>query len=491
MITALSILVGQGLLGALDNLIHHELQAKLPARVSARWELTLHAAREAIYGLLFLALAWAEWHGVWAWLLAALLLVEIVITIADFLEEDATRRLPQFERVLHTVLAVSYGAFLAAFAPVLVGWALLPTGVAATGYGLLSWLLTLYAAGVLAWSLRNAIAVRGLYGAAAQNAPSRPGHPADGDAVLVTGGTGFIGSALVDSLLADGRRVILLTRDTLQANAQFDRSVVAIDDLDILPSETRIAAIVNLAGASITGGLWTRRRKAHLLDSRLRVTRAVNALIDRLEHKPRVLVSASAVGLYGDRGSEPLAECASPGTCFPAALCTAWEAEADNAEDDGVRVVLMRFGLVLGRGGGIFPALAAAAALGCGAVLGTGRQYMPWIHLDDAVGLIRFALSETSLEGPVNATAPDCQPQGAFTDRLAAMHGRPRWLRVPAPLLQTPLGELSQLLLDSQRVVPTAATKAGYRFRHPTIEKALAALTKTPTKADTPALAEH
>ena len=282
MIAALSILIGQGLLGALDNLIHHELQARLPSRVSARWELSLHAAREAIYGLLFLALAWGEWHGIWAWLLAALLLVEIVITIADFLEEDGTRRLPQFERVLHTVLAISYGAFLAAFMPELARWAGTPTGVVATSYGLLSWLLTLYAIGVLAWSTRNTIAALTLYRTAAQQEELHPPAPATGDAVLVTGGTGFIGTALIETLIEDGRRVILLTRDAMQAREQFGPRVAAIEDLDLLPSETRIDAIVNLAGASITGGLWTQRRKAVLIDSRLRTTGAVNALIERL-----------------------------------------------------------------------------------------------------------------------------------------------------------------------------------------------------------------
>ncbi len=476
MIAALSILIGQGLLGGLDNLIHHELQARLPSRISARWELSLHAAREAIYGLLFLALAWGAWHGVWAWMLGALLLAEIVITIADFLEEDATRRLPQFERVLHTVLAISYGAFLAAFMPELARWATAPTGVIAASYGPLSWLLTLYAVGVLGWSVRNAIAVLHLYRAVAHQRETHPPAPAGGDAVLVTGGTGFIGSALIETLIADGRRVILLTRDAMQARAQYGARVAAIEDLDLLPSETRIDAIVNLAGASITGGLWTRRRKAVLIDSRLRTTSALNALIERLERKPRALIGASAVGYYGDRGSEPLAESAEPRPCFPSRLCVAWEAEARKASAHGVRVAALRFGLVLGRDGGIFPALAMASRFGCGAILGTGRQYMPWIHIEDAVGLIRFALADDGLSGPLNATAPDCLPQAEFIARLAAIQNRPQWFRMPATVLTTGLGELSQLLLGSQHVVPTKATRAGYRFRFGTTADALADL---------------
>lgn len=483
MIAALSILIGQGLLGALDNLIHHELQARLPSRVSARWELSLHAAREAIYGLLFLALAWGEWHGVWAWLLAALLLAEIVITIADFLEEDGTRRLPQFERVLHTVLAISYGAFLAAFMPELARWAAAPTGVSTASYGILSWLLTLYAVGVLAWSVRNTIAVLHLCRTAGHQEVSVAPAPVGGDAVLVTGGTGFIGAALIETLISDGKRVILLTRDALQARAQFGPRVAAIEDLDLLPSETRIDAIVNLAGASITGGLWTQRRKAVLVDSRLRTTRALNALIERLEQKPRTMISASAVGYYGDRGSEPLAESAGPRPCFPSQLCAAWEAEAGKASAQGVRVALLRFGLVLGRDGGVFPALAAASWFGCGAILGMGRQFMPWIHIDDAVGLIRFALTDDSLTGPVNAAAPDCLPQADFTARLAAIRNRPQWFRMPAKVLTTLLGELSQLLLDSQRVVPTKAMKAGYRFHFATLAEALTDLAAAPADA--------
>ena len=486
MIAALTILVGQGLLGALDNLLHHEVQARLPSRISARWELSLHAAREAIYGIVFLALAWGQWHGAWAWLLAALLLAEIVITIADFLEEDTTRRLPPFERVLHTVLAIGYGAFLAALLPELVRWAGAPTAILPASYGPLSWLLTLYAAGVLAWSIRNAIAVWHLYRSAADRAEPGPAAPAGGDAVLVTGGTGFIGAALVDSLVADGRRVILLTRDTLQARAQFGPRVVAIDDLDLVPSETRIDAIVNLAGASITGGLWTRRRRAVLVDSRLGTTRALNALIERLERRPRAVIAASAVGYYGDRGTEPMAESAAAGSGFASRLCMAWEAESMKASALGVRTATLRFGLVLGRTGGGFPPLAVASRFGCGAVLGSGRQYMPWIHIDDAVGLIRFALAEDRLSGPVNAAAPECRPQAAFAAMLAAVQNRPLWIRVPAPALTAALGELSRLLLDSQRAVPTEATRAGYRFRFATLAEALSDLAASRADARDP-----
>ena len=160
---AFAVLSVQAVMGAFDNFWHHELEAKLPSTVSARFELLLHASREAIYAVLFAGLAWLEWRGLWAWGLAGLLLVEIIITLADFIEEDLTRRLPPLERVLHTLLALSYGAFAALLAPVLVGWAMQPTALAPTGYGWVSWLLTLYAVGVGAWSVRNAVATVRLY----------------------------------------------------------------------------------------------------------------------------------------------------------------------------------------------------------------------------------------------------------------------------------------------------------------------------------------
>src|SRR5580658_1493869 len=162
MTPVLILILVQAALGATDNLVHHELEAALPQRPGARLELTLHAAREAIYAVLFLGLAWLEWRGAFAFALAGLLGLEIVITLKDFLVEDETRRLPPFERVLHTVLAIGYGAILAMLAPVLITWASAPTGFVAAGHGLISWVMTLAGVGVGAWSVRNALAVRDL-----------------------------------------------------------------------------------------------------------------------------------------------------------------------------------------------------------------------------------------------------------------------------------------------------------------------------------------
>lgn len=478
----------QALLGGFDNLWHHELGARLPQRASARRELALHAAREAIYGVVFLGLAWAEWHGAFALLLALLLAAEVVITLADFLEEDRTRELPPLERVLHTVLAVSYGLFLATLAPRLWAWAHAPSALVPAPHGAVSWLFTLFAAGLFGWSVRNTVAVAGLVrvaeaggGRGGEWRMPRTDHLI-APAVLVTGATGFIGSALVGQLRGAGQRVIVLSRDLKQARAAFGTEVWAVDRLDAIPSETRIDAIVNLAGARVLGLPWTASRRRALLDSRVGVTAAVVDLMRRLQQPPRVLVSASAVGFYGaspNASLEPRDEQASPRPGeFQSDLCAAIEHEARRAEALGVRVVRMRFGVVLGRGDGAYPMLALSSRLGLGAVLGSGRQPAPWIHLDDAVALIRFALADDRLAGPVNAVAPDTRPQADFARALAASFGRRVRLRMPYAPMRFALGEMAELLLEGQNAVPAAALHAGFEFRHANLDDAFAALAR-------------
>jgi len=486
--TVFIVLSVQALLGAFDNLWHHELQARLPQRPSARRELALHAAREAIYGVLFAGLAWLEWRGAFALVLAALLAAEIVITLADFLEEDRSRRLPPFERVLHTLLAIGYGLFAGLFAPVLTGWARLPSALSPTSYGAWSWLFTLYGIGVSAWSVRNVIAVARLdreVPAARDPAPAAALSPA----VLVTGATGFVGRALVAELLRDGRRVIALARDGRQASANFGPQVQVVETLDAIAPETRIDAVVNLAGARVLGRPWTKARRAELLASRVGVTAAVVALMRRLAQPPRVLVSASAVGFYGGTQSfEPLAEDARPRPGqFQSDLCAAIEHEARRAEALGVRVVRLRLGVVLGRDDGAWPMLAFSARLGLGAVLGSGRQAAPWIHLDDAVGLIRHAVAQEAIAGPVNAVAPDTRSQAEFARALAASFGRRVRLRVPHAPLRATLGEMAELLLEGQNAVPRAALASGYVFRYSGLDEALAALAASPARARTAA----
>ncbi len=474
----------QAVMGAFDNLWHHELQAKLPQRISARYELALHAAREAIYGVVFIGLAWFEWRGAFAAVLVVMLLTELGITLADFLEEDRTRKLPPFERVLHTLLTISYGLFLGFLAPMLLGWAQLPTDMAFTPHGWISWLCTLYGVGVMAWSVRNVRAVVHLNRMASQARPSASmanGHLIT-PAILVTGATGFVGRALVADLLRDGERVIVLSRDARRAQATFGPGVWAVESLGAIPSETRVGAVVNLAGARVLGMPWTQARRRTLLDSRVGVTAAVVDLMRRLQQPPKVLVSASAVGYYGaspNASFEPLDETTGPRPGeFQSDLCAAIEHEARRAEGLGVRVVRMRFGVVLGLGDGAYPMLAFSARLGLGAVLGSGRQAAPWIHLDDAVGMLRFAMANDQLGGPVNAVAPDSVPQAQIARALAASFGRSVWMRVPDAPMRALLGEMSTLLLDGQNATPDAAIAAGYRYLHPELVGALHSLAR-------------
>ena len=470
------ILLAQIAMGALDNFWHHELAARLPQRASARHELKLHAAREGIYGILLLGLAWVQWHGPWVLLPAALMAAEVAITCADFVEEDRTRRLPPFEAVLHTLLAVNYGALLGVLGLLFAkGWHQ-PAGLSLVSYGLPSWFFTLAGLGVIAWAVRNAQAVVRL---GRQPEPVMPPVPASGPAVLVTGATGFIGTALVRQLMDQGQRVIVHSRDLLQARRAFPGAWV-VDRLDDIPAEARIRAVVHLAGAQVLGVPWTRARRQALMESRTGLLHELLFLMGRMHERPAVLVSASAVGYYGVPAGDPLLDeraAPQPGR-FQSDLCVAIEHEARRAEALGVRVVRLRFGIVLGSEGGAYPALATAARLGMGAILGSGRQPVPWIHVDDAVGLVRFAIAKPDLQGPVNAVAPEAPPQAAFAGAMAASFRRRVLLHVPDRLLRWGLGEMSELLRLGQHAVPDAALAAGYRFRVPALKGAMESLAR-------------
>ena len=294
--------------------------------------------------------------------------------------------------------------------------------------------------------------------------------------ILVTGATGFIGLILVRQLLAERRRVIVLTRDVLQARASFGDAVWSLDRLQDIPAETPIEAVIHLAGAPVMGWPWTQHRRRVLLESRIGITRDLLSLVERLQSRPRVLVAASAVGYYGvPSNSLPMDETSlpQPGR-FQSDLCARIEDEARRAEALGLRVVLPRFGIVLGRHGGALPALAAAARLGLASRIAGGSQPMPWIHVDDACGLVRFAIQAANLHGPVNAVAPDRVTQIAFAESLAATFGWAGvWLRVPGWALRAALGEMSELLCCGQAAVPKAALEAGYAFRYPLLADAL------------------
>jgi uncharacterized protein (TIGR01777 family) len=470
------LLAAQVGLGGLDNLWHHELKERLPRKREARVEVALHSVRELCYALLFAGLAWWEWRGAWSAAVVGLLFIEVGVTLADFIVEDGTRRLPKTERVLHTVLAINFGALLAVFAPTLWGWAHLPTSIARVDYGLPSWLLTAAATGVLAWSVRNALAARLHFAERTwQRQDLRPGHRAEPRRVLVTGATGFIGRKLVYRLVRRGDRVVVHARNAAKAADLFGPHVDVVTDLAAVRRETRIDAIVNLAGESIAGAPWTRRRRALLLDSRLGVTRALVALVERLDAKPTTWINGSAIGYYGARaGDDSLNEKSGSGTGFQAELCRRWEETAMRAAEYGVKVATLRLGVVLGGDGGALPALARPVRLYAGTVLGTGKQWFSWIHIDDLLDVISFVLDEATLAGPLNATAPTPVRHAELMTAMAATLRRPLWpVRIPAGLLRFGLGELAELFVDGQRVTPDRLHALRFRFRYATIDAAL------------------
>ncbi len=466
----------QAVLGGIDNLWHHEITERLPARRGAAGELALHAARELLYAFIFLGLAWFRWQGYWAFLVASVLALEIVITLADFLVEDKTRRLPAFERILHTVLALNYGVLLAALAPVLIAWSNQPSAVVHSSHTF-SWAFTVFGSGVFAWSLRNAFAVLNLRRPPEWVRNPIPAGPSQTPrTVLISGATGFIGGHLVRRLIARGDKVIVLTRNADIALDRYGPHVRIVTNLNSLDESTRIDVIVNLAGAPILGLPWTRARRHTLLASRVNTTRALVSLMGRLTTPVRVFVSASAIGFYGIGADEVINEQGRPTSIFQSQLCQEWEAAARAAARLGVRLVRVRIGLVLGNDGGALPQLLRPIRLGLGAILGSGAQWVSWIHIEDLVRLLEFAIDTPRVSGALNAVSPEPVPHRQFQEALARQMKRPLWLRVPAFALRIALGEMAQLLVDGQRVVPTRAMTLGFEFRHRRIQNALAEL---------------
>ena len=294
--------------------------------------------------------------------------------------------------------------------------------------------------------------------------------------VLVTGSTGMIGSALVASLLRRGERVIRLVRKPVEQSERelhWDPQRGELDRKRL--AELHPDAVVHLAGETI-GGRWTAGRKARIRDSRVQGTFLLSERIAALEPRPSVLVCASAVGYYGDRGDEVLQEGSGAGSGFLAEVTQAWEAAAQPARDAGIRVVNPRLGIVLSPGGGALQRMLTPFQLGVGGPLGSGRQYMSWIALDDTVGAIEHALVTEALEGPINTAAPNPVRNREFAKALGRALRRPAVLPVPAFAMRLFLGELGRELLGGQRVDASRLVASGYEFRHPQLEEALRAL---------------
>lgn len=284
--------------------------------------------------------------------------------------------------------------------------------------------------------------------------------------MLVTGATGFLGRRLVQA--APGP-VTVLSRDPVRAREALGPVDAFRWDAQEGPPPPEafegVEAVVHLAGESIAARRWSRAYKEMVLQSRSRGTRHLVETIQSLDRRPAVLVSASAVGWYGDRGDQELTEVSPPGEGFLARVCQEWEREALGAEALGVRVVLARLGLVLGPGGGTMQGLLPLFRKGLGGPLGLGRQFVPWVALEDVVGLVHHAMKTPSIRGPLNVTAPHPVRQRAFAAALGRALGRPAWLPVPPPVLRLVLGEFAEELLASRRVLPRVALESGYAFR--------------------------
>ncbi|HEX4301263.1 MAG TPA: TIGR01777 family oxidoreductase [Rhizomicrobium sp.] len=471
-----SLIAVQMAMGAFDTFYHHELNERLAWRPSQRRELRLHGVRNLAYAMLFAVLGWAEVHGMLAMAMLALLAAELIITLMDFVEEDRSRKLPATERVTHTLLALNYGAILVLGAPVLIGWAGQPAGVAKAWHGGWSVLCAVAAVGVVICGVRDlAAAARSVRlarkpaGALVMALPRR-------QTILVTGATGFIGRRLVEGLVAEEHEVIVLTRNAERA-VGLGAPLTVVTDLEQIAPDKRIDAIVNLAGEPIADGLWTPAKRARIVASRLAVTSAVLRLIARLERRPAVLVNGSAIGWYGLRGDEALSEDDGAVACFSHEVCAKWEAEAAKASAFGVRVATLRIGLVLGTEGGMLARLLLPFEFGLGGRIGSGTQWMSWIVRDDLVRLIAHVIAAPGLEGPINATAPAPVRNADFAKALGRALHRPALLPLPAWPLRIAGGDFAkELLLGGQRVLPDKALASGFAFAHPALDGALAAM---------------
>ncbi len=295
--------------------------------------------------------------------------------------------------------------------------------------------------------------------------------------VIVTGSTGLVGRALVKSLLADGHEVTRLVRGEAQGFRAPGTAAVHWDpsrgEIDAKELEGHDAA-VHLAGENVGEGRWDEEKKRRILESRVKGTTLLAGALAGLSAKPRVLVSASATGFYGDRGAEVLREESASGEGFLSEVCREWEKATLAASQAGIRVVHLRIGVVFDGEGGALQKMLTPFKLGLGGKVGSGTQYMSWITLEDLIGVIRRAIEDESLRGPVNAVAPQPVTNGEFTKALGGALGRPTIFAVPAFAARLAFGETADaLLLASTRVEPARLKEVGYQFKHPEIEEAL------------------
>ena len=294
--------------------------------------------------------------------------------------------------------------------------------------------------------------------------------------ILITGSSGLVGSALIPALSAEGHRVSRLVRSKLDMGIRDTYWDPSSKELYSPPLEG-LDAVIHLAGESIASGRWTKARKERIQQSRVMGTRLLAMSLAKLANPPKVLISASAIGYYGDRGFEVLTEQSAPGTNFLSGVCRDWEAATAAAAEIGIRVANLRTGVVLSPNGGALARMLTPFRMGVGGIVGNGRQYMSWISIDDLLRVILYTLKMELLRGPVNAVAPKPVTNSEFTRILGAVLKRPTVLPMPTFAARLAFGEMAdELLLASARVLPMKLTASGFVFRHPDIETALTGL---------------
>lgn len=291
--------------------------------------------------------------------------------------------------------------------------------------------------------------------------------------ILITGGTGLIGRHLCAVLLAQGHTLTVLSRHPETVAAKCGRGVQAMSSMDEWTSDRAFDAVINLAGEPIVDAYWSVKRKQVLLDSRVALTQRLVQRIASAQQKPTVLLSGSAVGYYGNGGDTVLDESMAAGHDFPSELCASWENVARAAEQSGVRVCLLRTGLVLSKRGGLLGRMLLPFKLALGARLGDGKQWMSWVHLDDYVAMVLRLLNDTSLNGAFNMTAPAPVTNAEFTQTLAQTLHRPALFVAPSFALKLAMGERACLLLEGQRVIPKRLESSGFQFAHPRLDGSL------------------
>lgn len=294
--------------------------------------------------------------------------------------------------------------------------------------------------------------------------------------ILITGGTGLIGSHLCKALLAAGHQLTALSRHPETVAIKCGAAVLAMASLDEWRPEQTFDAVINLAGEPIVDAFWSAKRKQMLWNSRVTLTEKLVQRIAAAKQKPAVLLSGSAIGYYGDRGDRELDETKQAGSDFAASLCKAWEEAATEAEQNGVRVCLLRTGLVLSKNTGLLKRMQLPFKLGLGARLGDGRQWMSWIHIEDYVAMVLQLLNDEQMRGPFNMTAPNPVTNAEFTKSLARTLHRPTLFVAPGWILKLILGERAALLLEGQRVLPVKLTALDVQFKYPYLGSALGQL---------------